>query len=175
VLWHVCKGGHHATAMLLLALCGDAHLWYASIGGWSPLALCMVTNALTDAATVAAGKTTIAKALLATPGFMALPLHRGLKAVAMATKYPYERTPAHPLVRRAIREEVSWHRRAPLLLLRVLADKDRAIWRCRCTDCHWRRQGRGRGKAAALRGVAGVTGRTQHMSVCTATVSASAD
>ena len=134
-LWFACSGGHHTTAMLLLASYDGAHLWRAGGGGWTPLAQCMVVPA-----TGAAGKTAIAKALLATPGFMT-PLPRVIAAVQQAAEVnAYGTTPAHPLVLHAIAQQKHWLRRRTLLLLRMLADKHRATWRCRCTDCLHRQQ-----------------------------------
>ena len=153
-LWLASNGGHHATALLLLAVCDGEGLWRANTDGWTPLARCMSVSAIGSTGKIAI----IAKALLATPGFMT-PLPRVIAAVqqaeAWANKYSEvgaTLTPAHPLVLRAIAQQANWLRRRTLLLLRMLTDKGRATWRCRCTDCLRRRKGRG----AGARGVVSV-------------------
>ena len=138
-----CCHGHYVTAMLLLASCETDTLWLATDAGWTPLAFCMIWPAMGGA-----GKTAIAKALLATPGFLA-PLPRVIAAVqkceVLANTHGAIRTPAHPLVFNAIAQQKNWLRRRTLLLLRMLANKGRATWRCRCTDCLRRRKRQGAG------------------------------
>ena len=77
---------------------------------------------------------------------------------AWSTRHGARKTPAHPLVLRAIAQQENWLRRRALLLLRMLTDKRRAVWRCRCADCTRRRH---KGPAVGGRGVVAV--RRQHV------------
>ena len=158
--WYACSWGHHATAMLLLASCDGADLWRADVCGWTPLARCMVLPAIGGA-----GKAAIAKAILATPGFMT-PLPHVIAAVQHAEEWANDdadNTPAHPLVLRAIAQQKTWLRRRTLLLLRMLTDKRRATWRCRCTDCTKRRH---KGPAVEEVGVEGMVAAHQQVTHC---------